>query len=497
MSQFRQIYKHLQTVAKLGSASAVLAWGEEVYLPPKGRGFRAQVNAYLAGELHKAITDPTFVDNLKQLNQPAQFKKLKADQQVIVRETWRDVQRELKLPEKFVTELAELTSKAFGDWVEARRSSNFKRFQPTLTKIIELKRQQAELLGYKKSPYDALLDEFEPGMSVTHLDKLFKPLAQNLAKLVVSAKQRPPAELPPWRYEIVAQQKLNEQVAKAMGYDLKAGRVDTSPHPFTIDIHPTDVRITTRYDEANFWVSLGSVIHEVGHALYEQGLPVKQFGNPLGESASLGIHESQSRLWENFVGRSRAFTKYLYPQLKRHFGEDLPYSADQLHAWLNRIEPSLIRVEADEVTYNLHIILRYELERDLIEGRLSVSKLPAAWNLKVKQYLGLKVPDAAQGVLQDVHWSHGAFGYFPTYSLGNLYAAQLYIAADKALKGLDKQITAGNFKDLLKWLRTNIHTQGRRYQPAQLIKKITGSPPKPTYLQKHLATKVAPQKSRN
>jgi len=489
VSKLDDVKKQLRLVAKLGSASALSAWDEEVNLPAKGRAYRGQVNAYLATELHRAVTAEHFVGNLKRLANPDQFKTLSADQQVIVRQTWRDVRRQLKLPEKFVAELAELTSKAFGDWLEARRTSNFGHFAPTLAKIIELKRRQAELLGYKDSPYDALLDDFEPGMTARRLDQLFKPLAGELMKLVARLKAQSPAKLPAWRYDQSAQQKLNQAVAADLGYDLKAGRIDASPHPFTMALHPTDVRITTRYDEAAFWGSLGSVIHEVGHALYEQGLPARHFGIPLGQAVSLGVHESQSRLWENFVGKSRPFVDYLYPLLVKHFGR-LPYSAEQLYLWLNRVEPSLIRVEADEVTYNLHIILRYELERDLIEGRLPVADLPSAWNQKMKQYLGLPVPDDASGALQDIHWSHGYFGYFPTYSLGNLYAAQLYAAALKTRPGLEKGFAKGDFKDLLSWLRVNIHKQGRRYPVEELIQKVTGQKPMPGYLQKHLAAKL-------
>jgi carboxypeptidase Taq len=281
---------------------------------------------------------------------------------------------------------------------------------------------------------------------------------------------------------------LNEEVATIIGYDLKAGRIDESAHPFTTGFHPTDIRITTRYGEDDFYVSLGSVIHEAGHAMYEQGLPAKEYGTPLGEAISLGIHESQSRIWENLVGRSMEFCEFLMPLLKKHF-KDIKFSAKDLHAWLNRVQPSLIRVESDETTYNLHIILRYEIEKDLIEGKLKVAELPIAWNAKMKEYLGIEAPDDAHGVLQDVHWSYGSIGYFPTYSLGNVYSAQLFNKAKKDIPELQAGFAKGEFSPFLKWLRKNIHQQGGRYHPEELIKKVTGEGLNSKYLVEYLTAK--------
>jgi carboxypeptidase Taq len=254
-------------------------------------------------------------------------------------------------------------------------------------------------------------------------------------------------------------------------------------------IHPTDVRITTRYNESDFWVALGSTIHETGHALYEQGLPPDEHGTPLGEAASLGIHESQSRTWENFVGRSRQFVAFLYPKLVEHFGE-LKFSEEVLYLWLNRVQPTPIRVESDEVTYNLHIVIRYELEKALIEGQLAVADLPSAWNEKIKKYLGLEIKNDAEGVLQDVHWSHGSFGYFPTYTLGNLYAAQFFETAKKATAGMEEGFAKGDFSPLLGWQRENIHRHGRRYHADELIEKATGEALNAGYLLKHLEEKT-------
>lgn len=485
MTESQRLREQLQTIAKLGSALAVLSWDEEVNLPPKAHAYRGEVSALISAEIHRKFTSDEFVKLAEKLNSDS--KSLNAGDRVNARETWRDVSRAQKLPVKFVEDLTRLTSEAFGVWAEARKRKDFKIYEPVLKRMVDMKRQEAELIGFKASPYDALLDEFEPGMTSAQLDKLFGPIAKNLSALIKQAKNKKQQSLPKAFYELGAQTKLCHEVSEALGYNFGTGRIDASPHPFTTSFHQTDVRITTRYDEDDFWVSLGSTIHEIGHALYEQGLPAKHFGTPLGQAISLGVHESQSRMWENFVGRSQEFSEYLYPLLKKHFPDQkLNFTSRELHLWLNRVKPNLIRVESDEVTYNLHIILRYEIEKQLIEGRLKVSELPAVWNQKMKDYLGLDVPNDALGVLQDVHWAHGAIGYFPTYSLGNLYAAQLYNTASQKIPGLAKGFSGGDFAKLLAWLRQNIHTEGRRYRPAELLEKLTGEPPNPIYLQRHL-----------
>lgn len=492
MKKVQELYDQLAVIARLGSALSVLSWDQEVNLPPKGLSIRGEVNALLAAETHRRATDKKFAALVKSLAVPSVSKQLSVDERAIVRETLRDVQRAQKLPVEFVEKFTKLTTDAFAAWAEARQKSDFKIFKPYLKKVVDMSRQEAEYIGYKESPYDALLDDFEPDMTSAKLDQLFGPLGKELSSLVFSVKGMPQPKLPKKKYRVADQQKLNERVSRDMGYDLEAGRIDESPHPFTINFHPTDVRITTRYSEDDFWVSLGSVIHEVGHALYEQGLPVKEFGTPLGTSVSLGVHESQSRIWENFVGRSRAFVDYLYPLMEQNFGM-LPYGPEELYRWLNRVQPSLIRVESDEVTYNLHIIVRYEIETALLEKRVKVDDLPELWNQKMKQYLGVKVPNDAHGVLQDIHWSHGTLGYFPTYSLGNLYAAQLFNKIEKNIPGLQSKFAKGDFKGFLSWLRKNVHQHGRRYNPEELMAKATGEPLDSKYLLQHLKHKIGLQ----
>jgi carboxypeptidase Taq len=488
MDKFKLLKNELQEMAKYGSAVAVLDWDEQTYMPTAGREFRGEVKALLTTDLHKRFTSNEFVRLVKELRYPVHFEKLNDSQKIIVRETWRDLEKALKIPSEFVEEFSKLATEAFGAWVDARQKSDFKIFMPYLQKIVDMKIQEAEMVGYKNSPYDALLDDFEPGMTAKKLDGIFEPLAKELSVLIKKVAGRAFPDLPKAAYPIEQQKDLNNEVVNALGYDLNAGRIDESAHPFTTGFHPTDVRITTRYDENDFWVSLGSTVHEAGHGMYEQGLPAKDYGTPLGEAASLGIHESQSRVWENQVGRSLEFCEFLLPLLKKHF-KGINYSAKELHAWLNRVEPSFIRVESDETTYNLHIILRYEIERDLIEGRLTVKELPEVWNAKMHDLLGLKVNNDANGVLQDVHWSYGSIGYFPTYSLGNIYAAQLFNKVNKDIPSLQRDFSAGDFSPFLKWLRKNIHQQGGRYYPEELIKKITGENLNSEYLVKYLKQK--------
>ena len=489
MDKFKELNKQLKLLAKYASALALLGWDEEVNLPPSGHAFRGEVNALLSSDLHKKVTSPELIGLVDELSAADNFSKLTPDQQVVVRETKRDIDHAKKFPPEFVERMALLTSKAFGIWVEARKKSDFKLYQPVLEEIVELKKQEAELIGYEGSLYDALLDEYELGMTTAKVDALFEPLAKQLADLILPLNLETMPKLPDFKYDVEKQKRLNQEIAQALGYDIQSGLISISPHPFTISMHSSDVRVTTRYDENDFWVAIGSTIHEVGHALYEQGLPETEWGTPLGEAVSLGIHESQSRSWENFVGRSRSFTDFLYPKIESYFGK-LPYTPEQLYLWLNKVKPVSIRVESDEVTYNLHIILRYELEKDLIEGRLNVADLPAAWNDKVKKYLGLEIKNDAEGVLQDVHWSHASFGYFPTYTLGNLYAAQLFESAKKATPNLEAGFAKGEFKPLLDWFSKNIHEQGRRYHPDELIQRATGQKPDSSYLIDHLKSKT-------
>src|SRR5690349_14729078 len=396
----------------------------------------------------------------------------------LLREVWRDYNRAKKLPSDFVMRLSRECSLAQQVWAEAKTQSNFKSFLPNLRTVLSLKREEAQYLGFESTPYNALLDVYEPGSTVAGLRPLF---AQLKTRLVPLLKRIQPSSvniddtfLYP-AYDQARQLEFGRLVLIAMGYDFEKGRLDLSAHPFTTSFHPTDVRVTTRIYEHDLPSCLFSCIHEGGHGLYDQGLDPAYYGTPIGESVSLGIHESQSRLWENSVGRSRAFWTYFYPILQSTFQDQLrAFDMEQFYLVINRVKPSLIRVEADELTYNLHIMLRFEIEQNLVEGTTHPEDLPDIWNQKMKEYLGVVPSQDSEGVLQDVHWSMGGFGYFPTYTLGNLYAVQFYEQAQREIPGLAEEIAAGQLMVLRRWLGQKIHRWGRMFTPDRLAQRVTG-----------------------
>ena len=369
-------------------------------------------------------------------------------------------------------------------WSEARDADQFESFAPWLDQTFALAREKADAIGYKGVRYDALLDDYEPGMTTEQLSSLFAQLGPQLVPLVESLRDRPPSasarmierELP-----VERQRAFAEDIAAKLGFDLESGRFDLGPHPFCTTIGPGDVRIASRYQPRNFANGFLGVMHETGHALYEQGLDPAHYGTPMGDAVSLGIHESQSRMWENLVGRSHGFWLYVYPQLQAAFEDELrDVSLEAFRATMNQVAPGLIRVEADEVTYNLHIVVRFELERALLDGDLRAADVPGAWAERYQRYLGVTPDNDRNGCLQDIHWSEGLIGYFPTYTLGNVYAAQLFDAAERAIGPLDEAFAAGDFRALRNWLGENVHRHGKRYSPVALIEKATGNPPDPS-----------------
>lgn len=468
-------YKEIaQTAADLQYAAAVLEWDQEVYMPSKGAAFRGRQLATLAKQAHEMLTSEKYEQVLKTL---IDDKSLDETQQHNIRLSFEDFEKNKKLPSEFVEELSRQTSLGFNAWIKARQENDYRIYAPELKKMIALKRKQAELYTYEKHPYDALLDEYEKGATVSMLDPVFKMVREELTpflKKIAGAKQvgddffhRNFPRLGQWDFSM--------DVLKKMAYDLDAGRQDISEHPFTTSFSADDVRITTRVDENNFASLLWSSIHEGGHALYEQGLPASEYGLPLGSAASLSIHESQSRLWENCVGRSLGFWKYFYPKLQAYFPHSLKdVSLEDFYKGMNQVKPSLVRTEADEVTYHFHVMIRYEIEKELIDGSLKPEDVAAKWNDMYEAYLGVRPGDDKTGVLQDVHWSHGSFGYFPTYSLGSFYAAQFFEQAQKDITGLAGQIEQAEFGNLLQWLRLHIHQYGRRYRSDELCRNITG-----------------------
>lgn len=476
----------------LSSSASVLHWDEQTQMPKGGLDARAEQLALLSRLAHEASTDPRVGELIETLGGRALPDEDARDN---VRLLQRDFDKASKLPADFVEALSKLETKAHAAWAEARKADDFAAFQPWLEQVVQRKREQADLYGHAGERYDALLDDYEPGATTAEVAQTFAALRGPLAELVQRASERP--RHPKLKsldggWDVAQQAAFAADAARQIGFDFARGRIDVSVHPFCTGITDGDTRITTRYSADSFEGSFYGVLHEVGHALYEQGLPKATHpGLPLGEAAGLGTHESQSRLWENLVGRSAAFWKHFLPEAKAAFGArldgvDLPL----MLAGVNDVRPSLIRTESDEVTYNLHVLLRFELETKLLRGELDVADVPAAWDAAMKTLLGVDVPDAARGCLQDVHWSHGLFGYFPTYTLGNLYGAQYFEAARRDLGDLDGQFAAGDFQPLLGWLRDKVHRHGRRHSAAQLCERATGRPLEAAPLLTHLTAKV-------
>lgn len=495
--------------ATLRSVHALLNWDQETYMPPAGAPARAEQQALIASLEHERRTSPKLGDLIAACEADA---SIPADSPwaALVREMRRDYDLAVKLPASLVAEIAKTASESTEAWKAAKPRSDFDAFAPWLTRMIDLARQKAACYGHAPlgEPYDALLNEYEPGMTARQVEAIFTPLRARLSNLVarVVASSKPPSDAPlKVKIEPDRQHKFGLFVLESLGFDLKAGRLDTTTHPFCEGLAPGDTRLTTRYRESSFADALYGTLHEMGHGLYEQGLPksgslrtpdgetIPLAGTPLATAISLGIHESQSRLWENFVGRGRPFWEWALPHAKKFLGPALePYAPDHLYKAANIVRPSFIRVEADEATYNLHIMLRFEIERALLRGSLEAKDVPATWNRLFKESFGLDVPDHARGCMQDIHWAFGLIGYFPTYTLGNLYAAQFWEALRAASPNLDEHLRTGNFAPLKSWLNTHIHAPGRRYRAGDLCQRVTGKPLSADPLLRHLEGKLGP-----
>ncbi len=471
-------------IQHISDAAGLLSWDQETSMPAGSGHNRAAQLAALQTLAHDKLvaadTENLLLHHIDPTTGLATGKAAELDDasRALLREIWRDFSRAKKLPSDFVTRLEGACSLARQAWASARQHNDFAQFLPHLRTIVALKLEEIDYMGYADSPYDALLDTYEPGATAAQLQPLFATLRDGLVALLqdIRASSSPPDDAILFQsYDHTQQIEFGKLVLRAMGYDFQRGRLDLSAHPFTAAFHPTDVRVTTRVLEKSLSSCLLSCIHEGGHGLYEQGLPSEHYGTPLGQPLSLGIHESQSRLWENNVGRSKAFWTHFFPLLQQHFPAQLgAVSLDDLYAAMNTVHPSLVRVEADEVTYNLHIMVRFDIELALIEQRIDVEDLPTLWREHMRDYLGIVPEQDAEGVLQDVHWSLGAFGYFPTYTLGNLYAAMFFSQAHQDIPTLDTDIQQGNLLSLHAWLNRNIHQHGRHYSSAELLHRITG-----------------------
>lgn len=485
------------TIASIGS---LLGWDQETYMPPAAAEHRAEQAGMLSTWHHERITSPRIAELLAACEADAELVG-EADSEVAanLREIRRLHDRATKVPTELVAELARVGSRAQEAWKKARAASDFVGFAPWLERMFELTRRKADHLGAPEGGelYDALLDDYEPGARAAEIQRIFTPLAQRLSGLVKELKDRgtpPDTACLELSVPEAEQHTLGLRVLKAMGFDMNAGRLDTTTHPFCSGLGPGDTRLTTRYRDSRFTDALYGTMHEGGHGLYDQGLPKEtKFGLPCGDDISLGIHESQSRMWENFVGRSREFWQWAHPLVQRLFGDvAAPYSVEDFYRAVNTASPSLIRVEADEATYNLHVMLRFEIERALIRGDLAVADIPAVWNRRFEELLGVRVPDDARGCLQDVHWSFGLIGYFPTYTLGNLYAAQLWETIRQRIPDLSQRMARGDFLPLKVWLNENVHAHGMRYRAADLCERLTGAPLSADPLLRHLEGKLRP-----
>jgi carboxypeptidase Taq len=471
---YEKYKEHMRKVADVKAALALMQWDQETYLPVKGSAFRAQQIATLSEMAHELVTSDK-LGNLLETLEGAGLLNEKENKNISL--TREDFLKQKKYPPAFVRKMSETISRSFNAWNMAKKESRFSLFENELAELVNLKKEETQLLGYKHHPYDALMDEFEKGCTVGLVDNLFANMLPRLRSILDKIQKATPPDdhflFKP--FDKKKQWELGMQIIAKLGFDFEAGRQDISSHPFSTSFNKFDVRITTRIDEHDFNSMLFSCIHETGHALYEQGLPESEYGLPSGEYASLGIHESQSRLWENHVGRSQAFWKFHYPNLLKTFPEAFEgIPGEKFYRAVNKIKPSLIRTESDELTYHFHVMIRYEIEKMLITGDLNPADIPSCWNELYNKWLGVVVPDDRQGCLQDVHWSHGSFGYFPTYSLGSFYAAQFFQSAFKADPNMMEKMEKGSTEGLLLWLRQRIHGSGRIWNSEELCKLATG-----------------------
>ncbi|MEM8757353.1 MAG: carboxypeptidase M32 [Planctomycetota bacterium] len=507
MKSYDDLAQYLRESAHLASVGNIVAWDHETYMPPGGAAARAEQSALVARLIHERQSSPELGDLIAACEQEVGVESNSVEC-ADIREARRDFDKRTRVPADLVSRLAEARAHAQHAWKDARERGDFAAFRPKLDAVLDLTRERAECLNQTAGGelYNALLDEYEPGMTAAEVEAVFTPLKRDLTELIreINDNGTPPTTDVLTRPVPAAKQEaFGRFVAEACGFSFKRGRLDVTTHPFCEGVGPGDTRMTTRYREDSWTDSLYGIMHEMGHGLYEQGLPrgeahgagdvPDRFGLPSGEAVSLGMNESQSRLWENAVGRSVHFWRFALPKAKELLGDAVAdQTPESLAAAVNTCAPTLIRVEADEGTYNLHVMIRFELERALISGDLSTADLPAAWNDAYKQSLGLDVPNDREGCLQDVHWSFGLIGYFPTYTLGNLHMAAQWNAVKRDIPDLNDRIERGEFAELLGWLRTNLHRHGRRYPAAELTKRATGSDLSADALVEHLRGTLLP-----
>jgi carboxypeptidase Taq len=479
---FDELKRALTEISDLNKVQAVLNWDQRTMMPIQGASARAEQLASLARLIYERSTSTELGRLLDVLQPYEESLAYDSDEASLIRVARRDFEKLRKVPAELRVEMTRSASLASQAWIEARKQSNFKLFLPHLEKSVELKRRYIDCFSSETpgaDAFDFLLDDFEPGMQTAQVKSIFDDLKQGLVPLI-SQVSRQSGEVSDaclhGQFPADRQRAFIMSIVERFGFDASAWRLDSTVHPFASNSSPTDIRITTRYYEDFISAALFGSMHECGHGLYENGVSPSLYRTPLARGASLGIHESQSRMWENLVGRSRAFWRFFYPRLQDAFPEQFKMvEMETFYRAINRIQPSLIRVEADEATYNLHIIVRFEIEQEIFSGQIRLPDLPEAWNARMKSYLGVDVPNDAKGVLQDIHWSSGQFGYFPTYSLGNIISCQIWEKALEAMPDLYQQFEQGEFKPLREWLRTTLHRLGRKFTPQETLQKVTGS----------------------
>ena len=474
MIDYNDYINYIRKIYDVYMSMSVLNWDMETHMPKNGNKFRAQQLSTLAQIAYDLETDDQYAKLLEKLTLD---NSLDNDQKRNVYLSNKQFLKKQKYSGEFIQRQSNLISKAFKDWRIAKEKNDFNIFRESLEEIVKLRKEESELLGYSNHPYDALLDKYEPNLTTIDVDLIFKDVKDHLVPFIskIASNNHIDDSFFYQHFDKQKQWDFGIDLLKQMGYDFDSGRQDISAHPFSSHFSPEDARVTTRIDENNLSDMIWSCIHEGGHALYEQGILSDNYGTPLGNAISLGIHESQSRLWENHVGRSLPYWKNNYSGLKSLFPEKLKnIDYKMFYKACNNVKSSLIRTNADELTYHLHVLIRYEIEKGLIEGSIQVDELPSKWNSLYKKYLDIDVPSDSMGVLQDIHWSHGSFGYFPTYTIGSFYAAQFYSQASNEISNIESKIEKGDTKELLKWLRQKIHNHGERYDAKDLCKKITG-----------------------
>lgn len=492
LKSFRDYVKRMKSY---GEALEVMYWDLRTGAPRKGMENRSEVIGDLSGEMFKLSVSDEMGAYLNELSEPGTFDRLGEIDRKLVEELKKEYDRSVKIPPDKYQAYVVLTSQAESVWEEAKGKSDFSMFRPYLEKIVAANKEFIDLWGYEDHPYNTLLDLYEPGMTVEKLDGIFADVRAKLVPLVSAIQQsqnEPDTSFLKQSFDVGRQKTFSRFILNELGYDFEAGRLDESVHPFATGLNPGDVRITTRYLPDDVTSALFGTIHECGHALYEQNISDDLVGTPLCTGTSMGIHESQSRFWENMIGRSRTFWQRYYGKLQELYPEQLnEVSVDSFYRGINVVRPSLIRIEADELTYNLHIMIRYEIEKALFDGSLQVADLPAYWNAKYKEYLGIEPSRDGEGVLQDVHWSSGSFGYFPSYSLGNMYSAQIKRTLEKELGDLDELIAGGKFADIKSWLVERIYRYGKLRTPHEIVMSVTGEPLNPDYLIDYLRHKYS------